>query len=77
MQHLSVIQELSVVNQVGCIVPGLIDTITLKIVNRDRGRRRPFRQDLMKVGCSSSLSHSYECEKKAYVCGVVELLHVE
>ena len=40
MQHLSVIQELSVVNQVGCIVPGLINTAALKMVNRDRGPKK-------------------------------------
>ena len=30
-------QEISVVNQDGCIEPGLINTITLNIINRDRG----------------------------------------
>ena len=67
-------QELSVVNQDGCIVPGFVNTVTSKIINRDRG---PKRVKFDEMRCSSSLSHSYECEKKVYVRGIPAILRVE
>ena len=64
------------VNQDGCIVPVLINTIILKVIKRDRGPKKAIQTGFSESGLFVEFEPLVRMWK-SYMCGVPALLNVE